>query len=397
MNIPKTWILYGFCGLITFYFICLRSVFSGMYIIRTFLEFYSINFIDNAVSYSDVVDATKCSTYTMDVSIHDNIISGKSNKAKRAKVYVYPYMTFTSFIHPGDIIAKGRLLFKLTSFQEWEFDMNLITDHHNGLLFITESDNCISEPVHVNRTISRDQSISIISQTDFIDDYFFLYLYLNTNRDINMYTSFVQETASSMFTNTHLKKSHIITGYTSFFVQKGFNDHLYIAFSDEFSKSQIFEFTINNSESEEKAEAKGLNKKDINSRLLIQTKTEVQPVNKELNYGGDSASKKEGGCSEWSIIVKIREAYNENGIVYIPILIAGGPADFYYLVREEDLRRGDPSIETVVKYGTPAGNFEDEKVVLALNNYVPTVRNIIYLAAISKNCEFGVYKRRFFP
>ena len=32
--------------------------------------------------------------------------------------------------------------------------------------------------------------------------------------------------------------------------------------------------------------------------------------------------------------------------------IAGGPADFYYLVREQDDRRGDPSVMNIIHYGT---------------------------------------------
>ena len=59
-----------------------------------------------------------------------------------------------------------------------------------------------------------------------------------------------------------------------------------------------------------------------------------------------------GSCNLWDLIVKIREVENRNGIVYIPVLVAGGPADFYYLVREQDDRRGDPSVMNIIHYGT---------------------------------------------
>ena len=71
-----------------------------------------------------------------------------------------------------------------------------------------------------------------------------------------------------------------------------------------------------------------------------------------FTYAFSSSFDALGSCNLWDLIVKIREVENRNGIVYIPVLVAGGPADFYYLVREQDDRRGDPSVMNIIHYGT---------------------------------------------
>ena len=187
-----------------------------------------------------------------------------------------------------------------------------------------------------------------------------------------------------------------MSGYVLLIKELGVNEHIYFAAESE-CKSTVYKENIDQTNHESEGAEKAANVKEISSKVFIPQTVEVKPVNKQMNPGGVMATKDSRSCNLWDLIVKIREVENRNGIVYIPVLVAGGPADFYYLVREQDDRRGDPSVMNIIHYGTALGSLDDEKITIAINNYIPTVRNIVYIVALKGECEYGPYKRRFFP
>ncbi|KAK8805332.1 hypothetical protein WA158_001989 [Blastocystis sp. Blastoise] len=128
---------------------------------------------------------------------------------------------------------------------------------------------------------------------------------------------------------------------------------------------------------------------------LLQVTKHIRPVDYNENPGGYKAKESEGGCDPWLTNIKVRSIDIFPTMLVIKFMVIGGPVDVYYMVKPENDKIGDPSIQALATYGEKAGNFVDEKVEVVITQFVPSVRSYIYIGAIQGKCEYGVFKRRF--
>ena len=68
----------------------------------------------------------------------------------------------------------------------------------------------------------------------------------------------------------------------------------------------------------------------------------------------------------------------------------------YYFVIPVGYSTQSITERVVVDYGVYAGTFDHEMVTLAIRDFYPYVKNMLYIVAITKDCTTKVIRRKFF-
>ena len=86
-----------------------------------------------------------------------------------------------------------------------------------------------------------------------------------------------------------------------------------------------------------------------------------------------------------------------SGVVFISVKLNANSTNLYYLVVPSGYAKKEIRDRDVLQYGTFAGSFERELVTLAITDYYPYIKNVLYIVSTTTSCIQKVIKLRFLP
>ena len=95
--------------------------------------------------------------------------------------------------------------------------------------------------------------------------------------------------------------------------------------------------------------------------------------------------------------IELTDFQHLSGVVFVSVKLNANSTNLFYWVVPSGYAKKEIRDRDILQYATFAGSFEREIVTLAITDYYPYVKNVLYIVSTTVSCVQKVIKRRFLP